>query len=132
MDTSKEVKVQMVLTPAPELLPVLQGFVDRLAEMMSFAECQRFNLKQGLRHACRRMMEGEAAAEEEIRLELSGFPGRLEIALETTAQAAQMTEADSFLLNQLLDRVVFEEIGEGHARITLVKYHSQQGANHES
>lgn len=123
MADGRQTTVQMVVTRVPEFLPVVQGFVDQLARQMSFDQRHRLTLKQGILQACRRMMEpGEAGGSEEIALEFLGFSDRLEIVVESGAGVPAATEADAFLLNQLLDRVSVEETGEGGQRITLVKY----------
>lgn len=127
MSEDKQTAVQLALTPAPELLPVVRTFVDRLAEQMSFAESQRVSLRQGVQQVCRRIMEKPASLRgQELRMEVCGFPDRMEIVLEAKGQARETAEADAALLNQLLDRVVFEEAEDGLMRITLVKYHSQK------
>lgn len=132
MNTNDQTAVQMALTPVPELIPVVQGFVDRLAEQMSFSESQRVNLRQGIKQICGRIMEkGKGAGAQEMRLEFSGFPDRLEIVLEANGPALEASEADASRLNQLLDRVLFEEAKKGQKRVTLVKYHSQGGASRE-
>lgn len=129
MGSDKQIAVALALTPDPDLLPVVQGLVNRLAEQMGFGEVQRLNLQEGVRQACRQLIEnwGEDG-EEEMRLEFSGFSDRLEIVVENGEGAAESAEADAFLLNQLLDRVAFEETREGKSRIILVKYLSRVGS----
>jgi hypothetical protein len=128
MADGRHTTVQMVVTRAPEFLPVVQGFVDQLAQQMSFDQGRRLNLKQGILQACRRMMEpGEGGGSEDIALEFLGFSDRLEIVVESGAGVPAATEADAFLLNQLMDRVSVEETDEGGQRIMLVKY-SERGS----
>lgn len=126
MGSDKQIAVAVALTPDLGLLPVLQGLVNRLAEKMGFGESQRFNLQEGVRQACRSLIEnwGERG-DEEMELKFSGFSDRLEIVVENGEGGAAATGPESFLLNQLLDRVVLEETGEGKSRITLVKYLSR-------
>lgn len=126
MSDNKQNAVQLALSPAPELLPVVQSVVERLAEQMSFGENQRVSLKQGVQQICRRLLEKPANLRgRELRMEVCGFSDRMEIVLEAKGQARETEEADRVLLNQLLDRVTFEEAGNGQMRITLVKYHSR-------
>lgn len=127
MGSDKRLAVAMALTPDPELLPVVQGLVSGLAEQLGFGEGQRLNLQQGVLQACRGAMgTGSEDGVEELRLEFSGFADRLEIVVEEGEGLCEPSGADSFLLNQLLDRVSFEELAEGHRRLTLVKYLSEQ------
>jgi hypothetical protein len=127
MSDDKQNAVQLALTPAPELLSVVQSVVERLAEQLSFAESQRVSLKQGVQQVCRRIMEKPASLRgPELRMELCGFSDRVEIVLEAKGRAREAEEADRVLLNQLLDRVTFEEAGNGLMRVTLVKYHSNK------
>ena len=126
MGSDKQIAVAMALTPDLGLLPVVEGLVNRLAEKMGFGESQRLNLQKGVGRACRQLIEnwgGNGGGE--MQLEFSGFSDRLEIVVEDGEGAREAAEPDSFLLNQLLDRVVFEETGEGKSRITLVKYLSR-------
>ena len=126
MSDNKQNAVQLALSPAPELLPVVQSVVERLAEQMSFGENQRVSLKQGVQQICRRLLEKPANLRgRELRMEVCGFSDRMEIVLEAKGQSRETEEADRVLLNQLLDRVTFEEAGNGQMRITLVKYHSR-------
>lgn len=128
MADGRQTTVRMVVTRVPEFLPVVQGFVDQLAQQMRFDQRHRLTLKQGVLQACRRMMEpGDGGGSEEIQLEFLGYPDRLEIVVESGADVPGATETDAFLLNQLLDRVSVEETGEGGQRITLVKY-SERGS----
>lgn len=126
MGGNKQIAVGMALTPDPQLLPVVQGLVNRLAEKMGFGEGQRFNLQEGVRQACRYLIEnwGTSPAED-IELEFSGFADRLEIVVENGEGGGEAASPESFLLNQLLDRVVFEETEQGKSRITLIKYLSR-------
>lgn len=121
--------VQFALTPTPEFLPVLKVAVSRLAEQAGVEEALRFNLQQAVAQACRRTLEKrprEAGAELQIRI--SRLSDRLEIVVEDDADACETTEADLFLLNQLLDRVVCEETEQGKHRLTLVKYFTRVGS----
>lgn len=126
------VTATMRLTAHPELLPVVQAFVARMAEQLSFAESERMNLKQALQYACRRpMSQWESNGEHEIALEFKGFADRLEIVLELPQEGTETPEPDSYLLSQVLDRVVEEETPEERYRMTLVKYHAGRGENRE-
>ncbi len=126
MAGDSQTAVRMILTPAPELLPVLQGFVDRLAEQKGFAETQRLTLKQGLEQACRRMVEAwQGDPETELKLEFNAFSDRLEITIEGKNGSSTEREDDLLLLNQFVDRVRVEESGHGQRRLTLVKYRSR-------
>lgn len=117
--------MRMRVTPVPEFVPVVQGFVEQLAGQLKFKEPQRLNLKEGVGRACAQMMEsGEAAAGGEMQLEFNGFPDRLEIVLEAE-KGREPAEAQAFLLNELLDRVSFEETPNGGRRLVLVKFNQQ-------
>ena len=126
MAGDSQTAVRMVLTPAPELLPVVQGFVDRLAEQKGFTETQRLNLKQGLQQACRRVVEAwRGDPEAELKLEFQSFADRLEITIQDRNGSSAENEADLVLLNQLVDRVLIEEAGQGQRRLKLVKYRTR-------
>lgn len=130
MGSDKQITVAIALSPDPELLPVVDAVVSRLAEQMGFEESQRFNLQQGIQQACRCALENCGGRRgEELRLEFSAFSDRLEVVVEDGQDATKVAEADSFLLNQLLDRVAFEETGEGKLRMTLVKYLDRVGSD---
>lgn len=129
MGSDKRIHVAMTLTADPELLPVVRGLVGQMAEQMGFKETQRLNLQQGVQQACRRAMaEGIGKGGETLHLDFTSFPDRIEIVVEEGVKASLNAEANSFLLNQLLDRVVFEETDEGKLRLTLVKYLSPVGS----
>lgn len=126
MADDSQTAVRMVLTPAPELLPVVQGFVDRLAEQKGFTETQRLSLKQGLEQVCRRMVEAwQGEPEAELKLEFQSFGDRLEIIVEGKNGSLAEGAADLPMLNQLMDRVLFEEPSHGQRRLRLVKYRSR-------
>jgi len=116
----------MTLTPDPALVPAVQGMTGRLAEQLGFAEEQRQNLTQGIGEACRQMMrKARGIEDEDVELEFSGYDDRVEIHLENGHAATEpppMSDADSYLLNQLLDRVVFDDNGKGKFRLTLVHF----------
>lgn len=121
--------VHFALTPAPEFLPTLKVAVSRLAEQAGVEETHRFNLQQAVAQACRRALEKEAQeAGAELRMTVSRLSDRLEIVVEGGKDASKTTEADLFLLNQLLDRVILEETAEGKRRLTLVKYFTRVGS----
>ncbi|MGH9804748.1 MAG: hypothetical protein ACRD4D_06225, partial [Candidatus Acidiferrales bacterium] len=105
MDTDRQIAVRMTLSAVPEFLPLVQGVVDRLAEHREFAESQRLQLKQGIQQAARHLLlgggEGEAA---EMSLEVAGYADRVEIVVEAEKDLGT-SEADLYLLNELLDRV---------------------------
>lgn len=120
-----QITMRMKVTPVPEFLPVVQGFVEQLARQLNFKESQRLNLKEGVGRACARMMEpGGGASRGEMQLEFNGFPDRLEIVLES-GESRKPAETQAFLLNELLDRVSEEETREGGRRLTLVKFNEQ-------
>lgn len=126
MGRERQITVRMTLTPVPEFVRVVQGFLNRLAEQWGYSEGQRLNLREGLRQALgRREPSKPGRAGREWNLEFLGFPDRLEIVLETENESAGTNEAELYLLNQLLDRVVFEEAGPGRRRLTLVKYRAE-------
>lgn len=117
----------MRVTAVPEFSSIIALFVDRMAQQAGLAESGRFNLKEGVqRTLAAALEEGKGGSGGEIQLEFMGFSDRLELVVEGGA-AAEPAEADSFLLNQLLDRVTVEEAGETGKRITLVKY-TEQGS----
>ncbi|OFV84332.1 MAG: hypothetical protein A3D93_06750 [Acidobacteria bacterium RIFCSPHIGHO2_12_FULL_67_30] len=129
MGSDKRIAVALALTPDPDLLPVVEGLVGGLAEQMGFPENQRLNLQQGVEQACRGLMVAAAGdGEGDLRLDFAGFADRLEVTVEDGGQSEQALEADAYLLTQLLDRVSVEEIGEGHLRLTLIKYLSPVGS----
>lgn len=116
----------MTLTPDPGLVPAVQGMTGRLAEQLGFEEGQARNLTQGVGEACRQMMrKGKGIEDEDVQLEFSGYDDRVEIHMENGHDATEpppMSDADSYLLNQLLDRVVFDDNGKGKFRLTLVHF----------
>lgn len=128
MSNEKRLTVGMTLTPDPSLLPVVGAFLMRMAAQAGFEEKDQLNLRQGFEQVCRRLMTASPGAEsDEIRLQFGDFSDRLEITLEGRAGDPEEAEADSYLVNQLLDRVVVEELGEGHLHMTLVKNLSSVG-----
>jgi hypothetical protein len=116
----------MTLTPDPVLVPAVQGLTGRLAEQLGFEESQRRNLTEGVGEACRQMMRKlKGIEDDEVQLEFSGYDDRVEIHMENGHDATEpppVSEADSYLLNQLLDRVIFDDNGKGKFRLTLVHY----------
>ena len=129
MGSDRRIAVALTLTPDPALLPVVQGLVSGLAVQMGFPENQRLNLQQGVEQACRTLVVGagrDGAAD--WRLDFAGFADRLEITVEDGGQSGETLEAGAYRLTQLLDRVSVEEIGEGHLRLTLIKYLSPVGS----
>jgi hypothetical protein len=125
MDEIDQITMRMKVTPVPEFLPVVQGFVEQLAGQLKFKESQRLNLKEGVGRACAQMMEsGGGASQGEMQLEFNGFPDRLEIVLES-GKGGEPAETQAFLLNELLDRVSLEETPEGGRRLMLVKFNEQ-------
>jgi len=115
----------MTLTPDPNLVPAVQGMTGRLAEQLGFEESQRRNLAEGVGQACRHMMRKAKGMDEDVQLEFSGYDDRVEIHLENGHDATEpppMSDADSYLLNQLLDRVVFDDNGKGKFRLTLIHF----------
>ncbi|MFQ5695713.1 MAG: hypothetical protein ACE5HB_06970 [Terriglobia bacterium] len=123
MAAERIVAVALTLTPDPTLLPVVKGLVNRLAEQLGMEEAQRMNLQHAVGQACRPLLERRnGRAPGEVRLELSGFRDRLEILVEGTAPEEPADEAESFLLNQLFDRVTVEAEEAGRTRLALVKY----------
>lgn len=129
MGSDRRIAVAVALTPDPALLSVVEGVAGGLAEQMGFPENRRLHLQQGVEQACRGLMPaapGGGAAD--LRLNFAGFSDRLEITVEDGGQSEQAVEAGAYRLTQLLDRVSVEEIGEGHLRMTLVKYLSPVGS----
>ena len=129
MGSDRRIAVAVALTPDPALLSVVEGVAGGLAEQMGFPENRRLHLQQGVEQACRGLMQaapGGSAAD--LRLNFAGFSDRLEITVEDGGQSEQALEAGAYRLTQLLDRVSVEEIGEGHLRMTLVKYLSPVGS----
>jgi hypothetical protein len=125
MDTDKQIAVRITLSAVPEFLPLLQSLVDRLAQHREFEENQRLQLKQGIQQASRHLMQdGEKGGE--VSLEIAGYPDRVEVVVETEKDLGA-SEADLYLLNELLDRVALEEGGEGRLRLTLVQYQAAAG-----
>ena len=125
MDSDKQIAVRITLSAVPEFLTLVQSLVDRLAHNRDFAESQRLQLKQGIQQASRHLMRG-AGEPAEMSLELAGYADRVEIVVETEKDLGT-SEADLFLLNELLDRVALEESGGGQHRLTLVQYHAAPG-----
>lgn len=129
MGNGKQLTVGVALTPDPAFIPALQGLVSRLAEQMGFPDSQRISLQHGVERTCRWMMEKSAGdGRQELHLQLTAFSDRLEIVVEDAGGASEMPQADSFLLSQLLDRVVFETTDAGKVRVTLVKYVAPVGS----
>lgn len=123
MGRDRQIAVRMTLTPAPEFVAIVQGFLNRLAEQQGFSESQRLNLREGMRQALVGLRKpGLEAVGRDWNLEFLGFPDRLEIVLETEDESAAGSETDLYLLNQMMDRVVLEETEAGRRRLTLVKY----------
>lgn len=128
MSNEKRLTVGITLTPDPSLLPVVGAFLMRMAAQAGFEEKDQLNLRQGFEQVCRRLMAASPGADSgEIRLRFDDFSDRLEITLEGRAGDPEGAEADSYLVNQLLDRVVVEELGEGRLHMTLVKNLSSVG-----
>lgn len=125
METDKQIAVRMTLSAVPEFLPLVQALADRLAQNREFAESQRLQLKQGIQQACRHLC-GDEQDEAEMSLEVAGYPDRVEIVVETDKELGT-SEADLYLLNELLDHVALEESGRGQFRLTLVQYHAAPG-----
>jgi len=123
MGGEEQTTVQMVVTPVPEFLPVVQNFVDRLAEQLNFGEPQRGHLKEGVGRTCAPMMDAaEGVAAEPIRLEFGGYPDRLEVIVEAAQGRGKAPDVSTSRLEELLDRVQVEETAGGGQRVTLVKY----------
>jgi hypothetical protein len=126
MTNHRRIALVMELTPDPDLVPAVQGMTGRLAEHLGFAEDQRRRLAEGVGQACRQMMrKAKGILDEDVKLWFSGYEDRVEISLEDGHDATEpppMSDADSYLLNQLLDRVVFDSNGRGKFRLTLVHY----------
>lgn len=122
----------MTLTPDPELVPAVQGMTGRLADQLGFEAGQARNLTQGIGEACRHMMRKDKGVEDEdVQLEFTGYEDRVEIHLENGHEATEpppMSDADSYLLGQLLDRVVFDDNGRGKFRLTLVHFAAASGS----
>ena len=125
MDSDKQIAVRITLSAVPEFLTLVQSLVDRLAHNRNFAESQRLQLKQGIQQASRHLMRGEGEPAE-MSLDLAGYSDRVEIVVETEKNLGT-SEADLYLLNELLDRVALEESGGGQYRLTLVQYHAASG-----
>jgi len=125
MDTDRQIGVRVTLSAVPEFLSLVQALADRLAQNRDFSESQRLQLKQGIQQACRHLM-GAGGEPGEMCLDLSGYPDRVEIVVETDRDL-ETSEADLYLLNELLDRVALEESGEEGLRLTLVQYHAAPG-----
>lgn len=125
MDTEKQFAVRITMSAVPEFLALVQRLADRLAENREFAESQRLQLKQGIQQACRHLTAepGDAA---ELSVDISGYPDRVEIMMETQT-GLETSEADLYLLNELLDRVALEENEGGRLRLTLVQYQAAPG-----
>lgn len=122
MGTEKRMRVVLALTPDPDLVPVVAGLTGGLADQMGFEESQRLTLLEGVEQACRCLMgKGRANDGARMRVAFCAFPDRLEIIVEDGGDAAEPSEADSYLLNQLLDRVAVEETNEGTVRLILIK-----------
>lgn len=118
----------MRVSAVPEFGPIIDLFVDRMAQQVGLVESERFNLKQGVQRTIGGSLdEGEGGSSREIQLEFSGFSDRLELVVEMGGAVAEPAEANSFLLNQLLDRVTVEEAVDSGKRVTLVKY-TEQGS----
>ncbi len=128
MGSDKRIAVAVALTPDPALLSVVEGVAGGLAEQMGFPENQRLHLQQGVEQACRGLLPAAPGGAADLRLDFAGFSDRLEITVEDGGQSEQALEAGAYRLTQLLDRVSVEEIGEGHLRMTLVKYLSPVGS----
>jgi hypothetical protein len=127
MDAEKQIAVRMVVSAVPESLAVVQSLADRLAQNRDFEESQRLQLKQGIEQASRHLLRREEEGEEaELSLDLAGYADRVEVVVETEKDRGT-SEADLFLLNELVDRVVLEESGEGQLRLTLVQYQAAAG-----
>ncbi|MFQ5723132.1 MAG: hypothetical protein ACE5G6_01470 [Terriglobia bacterium] len=123
MEREKRIVVGLALSCDPGLLPVVEGLVSGLAGQLGFEESRQHNLQQGVIQACRRLMGAAGTYNgREVHLQFTGFPDRLEVVLEDEVQAAEESETESFLLQQLLDRVSVEQTGEGKLRLTLVMY----------
>jgi hypothetical protein len=125
MDTDKQIAVRITLSAVPEFLPLVQGLVDKLAQNREFEESQRLQLKQGIQQACRHLCR-DGDEEAELSLDVAGYSDRVEVVVETDKELGA-SEADLFLLNELLDRVALEESGQGQYRLTLVQYHAAPG-----
>ena len=125
MDTEKQIAVRVTMSAVPEFLALVQGLADRLAENREFAESQRLQLKQGIQQACRHLT-AEQDDNAELSVDISGYPDRVEIMLETE-KGLETSEADLYLLHELLDRVAVEENEGGQLRLTLVQYQAAPG-----
>jgi len=116
----------MTLTPDPGLVPAVQGMTGRLAEQLGFEAAQARSLTQGVGEACRQMMrKAKGIEDEDVQLEFAGYDDRVEIHLENGHDATEpppMSDAESYLLSQLLDRVVFDDNGRGKFRLTLIHF----------
>jgi len=116
----------MTLTPDPGLVPAVQGMTGRLAEQLGFEAGQARSLTQGVGEACRQMMrKAKGIEDEDVQLEFAGYDDRVEIHLENGHDATEpppMSDAESYLLSQLLDRVVFDDNGRGKFRLTLIHF----------
>ena len=126
MTNQRRIALAMTLTPDPGLVPAVQGMTGRLAEQLGFEENQARSLTQGVGEACRHMMrKAKGIEDEDVQLEFAGYDDRVEIHLEDGHEATDpppMSDADSYLLSQLLDRVVFDDNGKGKFRLTLVHF----------
>ncbi|MGH9779526.1 MAG: hypothetical protein ACRD5I_14055 [Candidatus Acidiferrales bacterium] len=126
MTNHRRIALAMTLTPDPGLVPAVQGMTGRLAEQLGFEAGQARNLTQGVGEACRQMMrKAKGIEDEDVQLEFAGYDDRVEIHLENGHDATEpppMSDAESYLLSQLLDRVVFDDNGRGKFRLTLVHF----------
>ncbi|MCI0404401.1 MAG: hypothetical protein L0212_12930 [Acidobacteria bacterium] len=126
MTNHRRIALVLTLTPDPDLVPAVQGLTGRLAEQLGFEDDQRRNLTEGIGQACRQMMrKAKGIEDEDVQVWFSGYEDRVEISLENGHDATEpppMSDADSYLLNQLLDRVVFDSNGRGKFRLTLIHY----------
>lgn len=125
METEKQIAVRITLSAVPEFLPLVQSLADRMAVNREFAESQRLQMKQGIQQASRHLLQGEGE-DAEMSLDLAGYADRVEIVVESQKDLGA-SEADLYLLNELLDRVALEESGGGLHRLTLVQYHAAPG-----
>ncbi len=127
MGAARQVAVVLELTTDPELLAVVRRTAGVLASQLGFPKGQQLSLQEGVEQACQQLLQRSGCEGRTLPVVFTGFSDRLEIVVENEADGTETSEEESYLLRQLLDRVVVEETEAGKLRLTLVKYRSPEG-----
>lgn len=140
MDLERKGPVHCALHNDPRLIPGVAAIAEHVAQRAGLSERAQGNVAAAAVEACCDMFllaRGNTSAEPVIQISAADFPDRVEVTLEFSA--APMPAANSrsshpevsatavdnirkTLEGVLVDRVGWESLADGRARLTLIKY----------